>query len=354
MSNNKIKCFIAMAFGHTDCDQIYSNYIRPILKEMHVEPIRVDTRQHRDDLNNYIIRMLKESDIALADLTYARPSVYYEAGFAERQIPVIYTARKDHLSRAQADDRLRVHFDLEMKKIVDWSTPDDKTFGRRLRQRLMYFLRPIREKRDAESELRSDRQKFLSLSVSERCIHIRDRFASRLRSKRFWVKPLEKIYPFHGLGLIGIKQVSNTCHFCCVLVGESISKSRIYDINRFRGADMVVDDNNIKKYCDHYFLCTLRNLPKSRLTSCFPHAKPTSTEGRFSLRREKAFFSKAPQFASIHIFPSIDSNIRLTELIAKDIDSLSNEKTNRYTNLIIEEGHYPRILFSRKKLPKKW
>lgn len=78
-------------------------------------PIRVDRKQHRDDLNNFIRRMIKECDIVLADLTYTRPSVYYEAGFAERFSPVVYTVRTDHLSRSQPDEQLRVHFDLEMK-----------------------------------------------------------------------------------------------------------------------------------------------------------------------------------------------------------------------------------------------
>jgi hypothetical protein len=31
-----------------------------------------------------------------ADLRYARPSVYFEAGYAERSVPVIYTVRRDH------------------------------------------------------------------------------------------------------------------------------------------------------------------------------------------------------------------------------------------------------------------
>ena len=75
-----------MAFGREDCDTVYDRHIVPALRSLKIDPVRIDRREHKDDLNSYIIRMLRDSDIALADLTYSRPSVYYEAGFAERRI----------------------------------------------------------------------------------------------------------------------------------------------------------------------------------------------------------------------------------------------------------------------------
>ena len=345
-----------MAFGHDDCDQIYNRYILPILKKKHVEPIRVDMRQHKDDLNNYIIRMLKESDIALADLTYARPSVYYEAGFAERQIPVVYTARKDHLSRAQVDDGLRVHFDLEMKKIIAWSSSSDRTFGSRLRQRLTYLLRPIREKIDTETALQADKEKFLSMSVHNRCQCVLDRFCLELHQKRFWVTPLQLIrqYAFYEvLGYIGAKQIKDTCHICCVLAGERISKSQIYTaISKIKGSFLVSKNDHIKKYFDHYFFCTLKSLPESSITSDFPHAKPM-TEGQFILK-EKGTFSYAHRVVSIHTLPSIESKTRLDEYAKKCFVSISDEKSNNYSKLVAHKDRYYKrdyILFSHKKLP---
>ena len=129
-----------MAFGHRDCDKVYNNHIVKVLRGMSIEPVRVDRRQHKDDLNIYIIRTLKEAEIAIVDLTYARPSVYYEAGFAERNIPVIYTVRKDHLNMSQTDDRLRVHFDLTMKKIITWSNSEREAQMRRLMALLLLIL----------------------------------------------------------------------------------------------------------------------------------------------------------------------------------------------------------------------
>ncbi len=181
-----ITCFIAMAFGHKDSDFTYDRYILPTLKSMDIKPVRVDRKQHKDDLNNYIIRMIRESDIVLADLTYARPSVYDEAGFAECMKPVVYTARSDHLSRSQPNDRRRVHFDLEMKKIITWRHINDKNFTARLKQRVSYLVAPIRRRRQLAGILKKDSREFQSRSVVARCEFLCKAFGARLKSKRFW------------------------------------------------------------------------------------------------------------------------------------------------------------------------
>ena len=167
-----------MAFGHADCDLIYDRHILPILRKLKVTPIRVDRKQHRDDLNNFIIRMIKECDIILADLTYTRPSVYYEAGFAERVSPVVYTVRTDHLSRSQLDEKLRVHFYLEMKKIVKWKDPNDKTFSRRLKERLTYLLKPIIIDNAEKEKEHLEKQNFSKLSISNRCMTLKTSISS--------------------------------------------------------------------------------------------------------------------------------------------------------------------------------
>ncbi|MEW6585731.1 MAG: hypothetical protein AB1442_08990, partial [Nitrospirota bacterium] len=85
-----------------------------------------------------IISELDESDITIADLTYARPSVYFEAGYSHRKIPVIYTCRIDHLNNEE--DNLKVHFDVDRYKIIFWKHPEDKSFPSKLRARLEYVI----------------------------------------------------------------------------------------------------------------------------------------------------------------------------------------------------------------------
>lgn len=124
---SRAACFMAMAFGREDTDSLYEDQIFPVLKRNKIKPIIINRRQSNQDLNIQIIEELLTCDLCISDLTYARPSVYYEAGFAERFILVIYTVRKDHLSRGQPDE-LRVHFDLQMKPLITWANPKDPTF----------------------------------------------------------------------------------------------------------------------------------------------------------------------------------------------------------------------------------
>lgn len=134
-------CFVAMAFNRDDTDLLYENQILPVLKRNGIKPVIINRRQSNEDLNVQIIEQLEKSDFCIADLTYARQSVYFEAGFAQRDSEVIYTCRTDHLRRDQPDDR-RVHFDLQMKPLVDWKHAEDPRFASRLERRIRAsFLR---------------------------------------------------------------------------------------------------------------------------------------------------------------------------------------------------------------------
>src|SRR4029077_16552559 len=117
-------CFVASAFDREDVDAIYDRAIRPVLKQLHLTVKRVDRIEHNDDIDDRILQLMLEADLCIADLTYARPSVYYEAGFVSgRDKPVIYVARADHF-RAKDNDpegNLRVHFDLQMRNIIPWT-----------------------------------------------------------------------------------------------------------------------------------------------------------------------------------------------------------------------------------------
>ena len=109
-----------MAFGHEDTDEVYDKFIKPVLASKGIRAVRIDRIQHQERIDQFIIDKIRSVDLAIADLTYARPSVYYEAGFAERSIPVIYTCREDHFSPTISDDgaAVRIHFDLMTKNIV--------------------------------------------------------------------------------------------------------------------------------------------------------------------------------------------------------------------------------------------
>jgi nucleoside 2-deoxyribosyltransferase len=137
MTRNRVNCFIAIRFGQLDTDAVYEK-IEAIVTELGLQPRKINKIEHIENINQKIISELDESDITIADLTYARPSVYFEAGYSHRKTPVIYTCRSDHLNNKE--DALKVHFDVDRYKIVFWEHPNDESFPSNLRSRLQYVI----------------------------------------------------------------------------------------------------------------------------------------------------------------------------------------------------------------------
>jgi hypothetical protein len=167
-----MRCFVAMAFGRQDTDAVFRHCIAPAVKTCcGSNARRVDRVEHNDDIDNRIIAEIEDADFLIADLTYARPSVYFEAGYAQRKIPVIYTVRHDHFrdkSDIDPHGNLRVHFDLQMKNIIDWRHPKDALFLRRLQRRIRFVTRPL-QSRKTENEARSEAiAQFARLPVNTR------------------------------------------------------------------------------------------------------------------------------------------------------------------------------------------
>ncbi|MCX5886963.1 MAG: hypothetical protein NT096_13820 [Proteobacteria bacterium] len=164
------RCFIAMAFGNKDTDVIFNKYLKPIIRKCGFSPRRVDRVLHNDYIDRKIIDEIENADICIADLTYARQSVYFEAGYAQRKIPVLYTCRKDHFSNTEEDKR--VHFDLRQRNIVDWKNEKDINFPKKFERRFNHLAKPIIEAYRDNKRKEKERKHFSSLSVQERMIRI--------------------------------------------------------------------------------------------------------------------------------------------------------------------------------------
>jgi hypothetical protein len=163
-------CFVALAVGRDDSEACFDHLIRPVLDSHGIAHVVVNRRESNDDLNNQIIELLDRCDFCIVDLTYARPSVYFEAGYAQKRgIPVIYTVRKDHVGKTAVHDQRRVHFDRAMKPLIVWSKPTDKDFPKRLDRRLRAtFLKTWTKERESEERLLAARLRFSRLPVKER------------------------------------------------------------------------------------------------------------------------------------------------------------------------------------------
>ena len=187
MAKKTMNCFVASAFDHPDIDAVYDQAVRPVLKELKIHSLRVDRVEHNDDIDDRIFQLIDKAQICIADLTHARPSVYYEAGYAfGRGKPVIYIARSDHL-RPREDDpsgNLRVHFDLQMKNIIPWTTPND-AFRQRLRARLRHVTRPILRKNEADDAEERQAQAFAALSIAQQLESLRTKAINLLRVRGY-------------------------------------------------------------------------------------------------------------------------------------------------------------------------
>ena len=79
----KLRCFVAMAFGQKDTDAIFK-ILRKTLAPLGINAQRVDRIEHNDNIDTRIISEIEAADLVIADLTYARPSVYFDASISGR------------------------------------------------------------------------------------------------------------------------------------------------------------------------------------------------------------------------------------------------------------------------------
>jgi hypothetical protein len=180
-----LRCFIAMAFGHKDTDEIYDKNIKKAVKAAGMEPIRIDRAIYLDRVDAKIRAEIAKAHVVIADLTHARPSVYWEAGFAERQSPVVYTCRSDHFISKPEDPlgNFHIHFDLRNANIIPWSAEgSNNKFTEKLRRTLLHASQSIREQKAKQEKLRSVREGFAYKSQDEQMLLVTETSLRALRS----------------------------------------------------------------------------------------------------------------------------------------------------------------------------
>ncbi|WP_022669161.1 hypothetical protein [Desulfospira joergensenii] len=91
------QAFVAMWFNPSMNDA-YNFAIEPAVREAisGFHALKIDNKEHIDDINDAIIGEIRRSRFMVCDLTGYRGGVYFEAGFAYGLgLPVIYTCRND-------------------------------------------------------------------------------------------------------------------------------------------------------------------------------------------------------------------------------------------------------------------
>ncbi len=125
--NESDKAFVAMWFNDK-MKPIFENGIKPAIKSLGYNTIRVDGIEHIGKIDDRIIAEIKESRFVAADFTGHRGVVYFEAGFAlGLGLPVIWTCREDSIAE--------LHFDIRQYSCIVWIGAD------KLRERLSDRIR---------------------------------------------------------------------------------------------------------------------------------------------------------------------------------------------------------------------
>lgn len=125
-SRSKV-CFIAMSFS-PELDGIYNDGIAPAIIEAGYSPNRVDLVEHNEKICDFIIKEIRASKFMVADMTFQRANVLFEAGFAHGlNRPVIWTCRND--------TRIEEIFDTRQYNHIIWENAAD--LKKRLYNRIM-------------------------------------------------------------------------------------------------------------------------------------------------------------------------------------------------------------------------
>lgn len=111
------QAFVAMWFDEEMTDA-YAGGFEPALETTGYDPLRIDMKEHNEQIDNKIIAEIRQSGLLVADFTGQREGVYFEAGFAKGlDIPVIWTCREDEYDH--------LHFDTRQYNHIGWSNPSD-------------------------------------------------------------------------------------------------------------------------------------------------------------------------------------------------------------------------------------
>lgn len=117
---NSTQAFVAHWFKE-DIQAAFEHAMIPALRESGWEP-RDLAFEHNKKICDMALAEIRKSGLVVADCTGHRPSVYYEAGFAQGlNIPVIFTCRKDYEKKRAGG----LAFDTRQYNHVIWNDEED-------------------------------------------------------------------------------------------------------------------------------------------------------------------------------------------------------------------------------------
>lgn len=143
--DKKEKCFIAMWFDPS-MDELYSCIDKACL-DVGYKAIRIDRKEHNNDITDEIIKEIKTSSFVIADLTGFRGGVYYETGFARGYgKEVILCCEKDfsisieYPGIKEKKAETGTHFDVNHINTIYWEKDKLNELKEKLKNRILSTL----------------------------------------------------------------------------------------------------------------------------------------------------------------------------------------------------------------------
>jgi nucleoside 2-deoxyribosyltransferase len=315
----KISCFVACAFGKEDVDEIYQNAILPLLESMEIKPYRVDQIEHNDDIDNKIIELILKCDICIADLTYSRPSVYYEAGyFTGLRKPVIFVTRKDHFSPKTEDfyGNFKIHFDLQMKNIITWSsTKRVDTFKRKLLSRIKFVSNPLIQRIKKGAIQEKSRLNFSKLSQKDKQLEIETQLLKFFKKKSSIVNRMILDYKdVKAIEKSSLKNFDRSKKYMFSFITLSATKEYMKSVDRINYGQIGYLEP-FKSVNRNILITSIRKVPRSRLEDMYPVAKPIADGKVLEFIRPN----------NLKIRYLFISNIKSIEEFKKELEIISQE-----------------------------
>lgn len=111
------RCFVAMWFSN-ETKAAYQEGIEPAVTNAGFRPLRIDMKEHNNEIPDEIMAEIRNAQFVVADFTGQRHGVYLRSGFAMGLgRPVIWCCRQD-----QIED---LHFDTYHRNHIPWNNPQD-------------------------------------------------------------------------------------------------------------------------------------------------------------------------------------------------------------------------------------
>lgn len=140
-------CFVIQPFDGGQFDKRYKDIIEPAIKNLGLEPYRVDEDHSSEIPIENIEKGIKDSVICLADISEDNPNVWYELGYA-------FSANKQVILIC-SKERIKFPFDIRHRTVIKYSKDSPRDFTE-LQEKIEKTVKALLEKQKTYSQISSD------------------------------------------------------------------------------------------------------------------------------------------------------------------------------------------------------